>query len=182
MKKLIFPAAFLILISGCGNSEDVRQRAGEFIDNYTNEYQQLYYRSARAEWQSNTHIVEGDSSNAVETRRANEALAGFTGSADNIKKIRGFLENSNDLSDLQVRQLETMLYMAGNNPGTVPDVVKARIKAEAAQTEHLYGFSFTVDGTEITPNEIDDILRTSTDLKKRLQAWRASKAVGTVLK
>jgi peptidyl-dipeptidase A len=48
-----------------------------FLSGYAREYQRLNYASSLAEWESNTHIVEGDSSNAIRTRQANEALARF---------------------------------------------------------------------------------------------------------
>ena len=109
---------------------------------YSITYQDLYTKSAEAEWASNTNIVEGDSTNAVATRKANEAFAAFTGSAENIDQARTFLEQKSHLTDLQVKQLEAILYAGANNPQIIPDVVKARIKAETEQTEKLYGFDY----------------------------------------
>ena len=42
-----------------------------YLAGYAKEYQRLTYEGQLAEWQSNTHIVDGDSTNAVRTRRAN---------------------------------------------------------------------------------------------------------------
>jgi peptidyl-dipeptidase A len=155
--------------------------AQAFIDSYSKQYQGLYYNSSQAEWESNTHIVEGDSTNAVRTKAANEALAEFTGSEENIQKTRDFLKTTN-LSELQKRQLDGMLYAAANNPAIVKDVVKARIKAEAEQTEKLFGYNFTLDGKPVTTNDLDKILVEETNLQKRRKAWEASKEVGKGLK
>ncbi|HEV7376973.1 MAG TPA: M2 family metallopeptidase [Pyrinomonadaceae bacterium] len=54
--------------------------------------------------------------------------------------------------------------------------------AETAQTEKLYGFEFKIDGKPVTPNQLDETLRTSNDPTERRQAWLASKEVGKVLK
>jgi peptidyl-dipeptidase A len=153
-----------------------------YLASYAKQYQRLSYASAEAEWASNTRIVEGDSSNAVRTRQANEALARFVGSAENIGKIQQFLSKKDQLTPLQVRELEVMLYLAAEKPQTAADVVSRRIAAEAAQTETLYGYQFRLKNKPVTPNDIDQALRTSKGLPDRLAVWEASKAVGPALK
>jgi peptidyl-dipeptidase A len=122
---------------------DYRAQAEQFLKGYNEEYVRLYTASAEAEWQSNTRIVPGDTANAGATTRANQRMAAFTGSAENIKKLRELLEHKADLTELQTKQLETALYNAANNPQTVAEVVKRRIAAEAAQTEKLFTASTT---------------------------------------
>lgn len=182
MKRLLILTVSLLVSTACQNSGNIQQEARQFIDAYTNKYQKLYYNTSLAEWASNTHIVKGDSSNAIATRKAKEALASFTGSEENIKKIQKFLKQKEKLTDLQVRQLKTMLYKAADNPGTVPKLVKERIKVETEQNEKLFGFDFQIDGKSVTTNEIDEILRTETHPEKRLKAWTTSKEVGKILK
>ena len=152
------------------------------MDTYSKRFQQLYTASAEAEWRSNTHIVEGDTTNAFATRQANEALAAFTGSVENIEKARALMQQKDQLTDLQVKQLEAVLYVAANNPQTVPDLVRARIKADTEQTEKLYGFDYKLAGKSVSTNDIDNILRTEKNEKKRLAAWQASKEVGKNLR
>jgi peptidyl-dipeptidase A len=153
-----------------------------FLDRYDQQYQRLLTAASEAEWASNTHIVEGDDTNARRTRAANEALAAYTGSVENIETARRHLAQAGGLTPLQRRQLKTILFKAGANPQTVPELVKERIAAETAQTETLYGFRFLLDGKEITPNDIDAALRTETDLARRQRVWEASKAVGPALR
>ncbi|MBF9221426.1 M2 family metallopeptidase [Hymenobacter ruricola] len=159
-----------------------RARAQQFLDGYNAEYVRLYTASSEAEWRSNTHIVAGDTSNAGATTRANQRMAAFTGSADNIRQLRELLSHKADLTGLQTKQLETALYNAANNPQTVADVVKRRIQAEAAQTEKLYGFDYRYAGKSVTTNDLDELLRKETNPQKRQQVWEASKAIGPTLK
>jgi peptidyl-dipeptidase A len=126
--------------------------------------------------------VEGDTATAAATRQVKEAYAAFTGSKENIERTRAFLEKKDKLTPLQVKQLEKILYAAGNNPQIVPEIVKERIKAETEQTEKLYGFDFRLGGKSVSPNNIDNVLKEETNLQKRLEAWEASKEVGKVLK
>src|SRR5690606_4619996 len=121
-----------------------------FLDDYTETYVKLYYDSSLAEWDANTHIVAGDTRNAKKVQKANEALAQFTGSTKVIEKTKKFLEGKDRLGEVQVRQLNTILYSAGNNPETVADLVKKRIAAENAQSEMLFGYDFRVDGKSVS--------------------------------
>lgn len=161
---------------------DPQTEVDGYLAEYADTYQQLYYEASKAEWASNTRIVEGDTTNAARTRRAQEALARFVGSVENIERIRGYLDRREELTPLQVRQLEAMLYEAADNPQTVPELVARRIAAETEQVERLYGFQFTLRDEPITPNRIDEILRTSRDLDERRAVWEASKEVGPTLK
>ena len=182
MKKLFISGLALGLLWACESKKDYKTEADTFLKSYSQQFQQLYTNSSEAEWASNTKIVEGDSTNAIATRKANEAFAAFTGSKENIAQIKQLLEHKNALTSLQIKQLETALRAAGNNPQTIPEVVKRRIKAETEQSEKLYGFDYKLNGKSVTTNQIDEILRTERDLNKRLQAWETSKEVGTVLK
>ena len=156
--------------------------AQAFLDTYNTEYVKLYYASAEAAWKTNTEIKEGDTLNAYNSRIADEALTAFTGSVANIEATKKFLGMKDKLTPLQVRQLEVILYYAGSDPQVVAELVKEKIIASIAQTEKLFGFSFKLNGKNVTTNQIDEILKTETDLKKRLAAWESSKEVGKELK
>jgi peptidyl-dipeptidase A len=170
-----------LLAAACVDTE-FRSEADAYLAAYEIEGQGLYYEWAEAEWASNTRIVEGDPTNAARTRDAREAMMRFAGSVENIDTIRAYLSQRGRLSDLQERQLEKMLSAAAEGPMTIPDVVLRRIAVETDQVERLYGFEFTLGSRPVTPNEIDALLRTSTDLSERLAVWQASKEVGPVLK
>lgn len=179
MKNSLYLLLSFTLLSGCSNPQ---KEAQQFIDTYTTEYVKRYYASSEASWATNTAIKEGDTLNAYHSRVADEALSSFTGSVENIEKARKFLAQRDKLDSLQVRQLEVILYLAGNDPQTVPDLVKAKIKASIAQTEKLFGFTYRIGDHTVTTNDIDRILREENDEKKRLEAWTASKEVGKTLK
>jgi len=179
MKKICIVILALFIVTSCSNPE---KDAQQFIDNYTAEYVKLFYASSQAQWITNTAIKEGDTLNAYNSRIADEAFTAFTGSARNIEQARDLLKQRDKLTPLQIKQLNAILYAAASDPQTVPELVKEKIKANIAQTEKLFGFSYSLDGKPITTNDIDQILRTENDIAKRLKAWEASKEVGKTLK
>jgi len=164
------------------SASSVRDDAQKFIDQFTAQWLQLRYSYTQASWNSNTKIVEGNDSNSKAENAALERLTAFTGSRDNIEKATLFLKEQNQLTPLQVKQLKGILYMAAEYPEIAKDLVKERIAAETAQTEKLYGFEFKIDGKPVTPNQLDETLRTSNDPTERRKAWLASKEVGVGLK
>lgn len=178
MKKLVL-LCLALLWAGCSN---VQNDAQAFLDAYTAKLLELYRVRSEAEWKLNTYIVEGDTLTSAAAQQAKEAYGEFTGSKENIEKARGFLAQKEKLTPLQVRQLEKVLYAAADNPQTIPDLVKERIKAETAQTETLFGFDFKIGEKSVAAGDIDGILKDETNLQKRLQAWEASKEVGRALK
>jgi peptidyl-dipeptidase A len=175
--------------AACGT--DFRHRVDRYLAAYDSTYRGLSYEAALADWESNTRIVAGDTTNAARTRRAKEALASFVGGVANIDTIRAFLAQRARLRPLQARRLEVMLYLAADAPQTAPDLVRQRIAAETEQVERLYGFEFRLgrrpgrggaSGRPVTPNHLDRMLRESQDLAERRAAWEASKEVGPAVK
>ncbi len=69
-----------------------------------------------AEWASNTRIVEGDKTNANATNAALEKLTAFTGSKANVDAATRFLKQKEQLTPVQVRQLQSILYSAAESP------------------------------------------------------------------
>ena len=154
----------------------------DFLNQYNEKYRELYTASSEGQWLVNTHIVEGDTMNAYTSGKAEEAMAKFTGSKENVSLATKFLKWEDILPSKQTRQLKKILYLAAGNPESADSLVKELIKAGTAQTEKLYGYKFILDGKEVSPNAIDSILSTSLDTSLRKRAWEASKEVGKELK
>lgn len=187
MKKTIFTVITAMLMLSCGGSgnqdhSEMQETVQNYLDTYNSMYQQLLITASEAEWKLNTYIVEGDTTVQKEAEDAEGAFAKYTGSKENIDKATEYLTHRDELTDLQVKQLESILYNAGANPETAGDVIDKLIAAETKQTQDLFGFNFTIDGDTVSTNQIDDILKNEEDPAKRLAAWESSKEVGKVLK
>ena len=161
---------------------DPKVEAQAFLDGYTKEWLRLNIAWNEAEWGANTKIVEGDDSAQAAAAKAREIYSAYVGSVDVITKTKALLAQKDRLDAIQVKQLEKVLYEAAANPQTDPALIKKLIEADGKQTKLLYGYEFTLDGKPLTPNDIDDKLRSSVDLAERAKVWEASKAIGPTLK
>jgi peptidyl-dipeptidase A len=188
MKKYIILLSAFAMLQSCNDKKEssdnkvVQDSVQTFLDGYNKKYRDLSSIANEAAWKVQTRIVEGDSTNAVASNKAQEEYAKYTGSTVNIETAKKYLEKKDLLTPLQVKQLKVILYKAANNPETIKDIVSARIKAETKQTENLFGFDFKIDGKSVSANEIDAILSDETNMAKRLKAWESSKEVGKGLK
>jgi peptidyl-dipeptidase A len=153
-----------------------------YLEGYNNELQRLYYDAALAEWDLNTHIVEGDTLAEYNVKVASKAMADFTGSEENIETADKYLAQLDKLTPLQVKQLNAIKYSAAGNPATLGTLIDDKIAAEAGQTKLLYGYKYTLNGKEVSTNEIDKVLASKKGLDKKLVAWEASKEIGKTLK
>lgn len=163
-------------------NEEKQKEVQAWLDEYNKQWQQLLIASSEAQWTLNTHIEEGDTITSQKAQEADEAMAKFTGSKANIEKAQEYLKVKDQLLPIQVKQLEVILFMAGNSPEVAGDVVKQRIKAETGQTEKLFGYKYMLKGKEVSTNDLDRILKESKNMDERLKAWEASKEVGKGLK
>jgi len=180
--KSLIVSIGLILLIGCSKSSNIQKEVQSYLDSYNKEYQKFAYEYNKGDWALNTHIVEGDTVTSKNATEAQEQYAKFTGSKENIEKVTDYLKQKDKLTELQVKQLNRILYLAANNPQTVSELVKEKIASSTNQTKLLFGFDFKLDGKSITPNEIDEILVNEKNLNQRLKVWEASKEVGVVLK
>lgn len=179
--RIVLIACNLISLNAYAKEKEQRLTVQQFLDDYNKEYVTHYTKVSLAQWRANIEIKEGDTLNSFQAQKADEAMAAFTGSKYNIEQARKFLKQKK-LTPQQKKQLEVILYAAANNPQTIEELVKKRIKAENDQTQQLYGFQYVLNGEKVSTNDLDDILKKESNINKRLAAWEASKEVGKTLK
>ncbi len=178
--------ALLLLLAGCApQGLTPQQEANEFLKAYDSISARLYTVTADAYWKAATDVTD---SHVGERIGAEAALATFAGNPYVIEKVRGLLEHSDQLDDLTRRQLDKILLAASEYPGTVPELVQARVEQEAKQSAILDSFEFCEDRRgdtcrkAVTPNQIDNILRESRVDAERRKTWEVSKQSGPALK
>lgn len=166
---------------------DAKVQAQAFLDLYNSLYMTQTAVASEAEWSASTNV---NPENEAKRTAANQVVAAFKGNKMVIEQARAHLKRKAELDPLQVRQLDSILLRAGGYPGTIPDVVNARVEMESKQTAIQDGFTFcletpSADGTcskPVSTNEIDGILKKSKDLEERLKWWTVSKESGRPLK
>jgi peptidyl-dipeptidase A len=176
----------------------VEKEAEAFLSTVTSLLGPVAVTTNLAEWASLTDVTP---EHTGQRTGADKALAALAGSKLIIEQTKTLLKSRKQLEEATVRQLDKLLLSAAENPGTIPEVVAARVEAEAHQASTMDGYTFcatpvpaprkgvtdardrdTVCPHPITANQIDDILRKSRDLGERLRIWTASKEIGRPLK
>jgi peptidyl-dipeptidase A len=184
-----YQASTLLLIVcsllSCQTSKEiniVQEQAQSFLDSYNGMFRRLATADNLAQWNLNTRIVKGDTMAQYQAGLADKAFAKFTGSRENIDSAKKYLALQAQLTPLQFRQFQVILYNAGNNPEIAGDKVDKRIKIGNELTSLLYGSKFYINKKPIPIGSIDSILENSLDLSLRLKAWESSKEIGKGLK
>ncbi|MBI4607294.1 MAG: M2 family metallopeptidase [Planctomycetes bacterium] len=169
----------LLLAPSGAQGPRLEEEAQAFLALYSSLYAGLSTVSAEASWRASTDVKPEHDGERV---GAGKAYSRFAGDRRVIERARALLEAGSALSPLTRRQLERVLLAAAESPGTIPDVVSARVEAESHQASVQDGFEYQLDGRKATANDIDRILSTSRDLEERRRAWEASKEIGRPLK
>ena len=91
-------------------------QAEKFLTAYNEQFQQLYTAAAEAEWTLNTRIVEGDTVTQRIYEEAKQKFTDFMGSQVNIDSSRKYLDRKDQLTKLQAKQFEAILFAAGGSP------------------------------------------------------------------
>lgn len=167
------------------HAEDTVMQARAFLEFYNTTYQRLYQVAQEAQWLAATDVRPEHTGRRI---GADTALAAFVGAPWVIEQCRTYLKTVPPEEALTRRQLEMVWLMAAECPGTVPELVRDRVAAEARQSAVLDGFEFRwtppgmTESRRLTANQIDELLLSSTNLAERLAVWEASKQTGPALK
>src|SRR6185312_5408850 len=92
-----------------------------------------------ADWTSLTDVTP---EHTGQRTGADKTLAALAGSKLIIEKTKALLKNRKQLEETTARQLERLLLDAAESPGTIPEVVTARVEAEARQASIMDGYTF----------------------------------------
>ncbi len=184
--KLVLSVVCLILPACTRTSNSPDAGSIQFLGMYNQIDQRLYTVSAQASWRAATDVTEQHTGERI---GADAAHASFRGSRYVIENARRLLAQRDALNDLEFRELDKILLNAAESPGTIPDIVQARIQAEARLSALLDGFTFCLQpggggkcAKPTDPNRIDEILLKSRDLAERRKIWEVSKQTGPALK
>ncbi len=154
-----------------------------FLVRYNHDYRRLWTGSEGAKFLANSDITDEHTQQEVD---AAQELADFVGDRQVIDQLR-HLRRTPDLDDLHRRQLDRAWIEAAHYPGTAPATVSKLLATEAAATAAMYSHEYTLAlsgkaARTVTPNQIDELLRTSRNLAERRAVWECSKSGGAALK
>jgi peptidyl-dipeptidase A len=169
--------AILLFGSCTSNQEKMETRMKAFVTAYETKAIPLYRASALASW--NANITGTDQDFAASEKASFEYAKIFTDSIAfaGLKKIK---ESQAMKDPILLRELE-LLYN-GYLGGQIDTALLAtQIKMETEISKKYANFRVTLNGKQISDNEVEVILKNSTDNNELKTAWEGSKLIGPVV-
>ena len=167
-----------IAFDGCKNSKSQMQKELlTFITKFDTVVQPLTKEASLAYWNAS---ISGKDEDWKKSEDLNIELTKVFSNKEDfalLKKIR----NSDAITDeLLKRQLEVMYnsYL-GNQVDTA--LLNSAIKMQTEVEKKYSNFRADVNGKKLSDNEVEDVLKTSTNSSELQQAWEGHKAIGPVV-
>jgi peptidyl-dipeptidase A len=181
MKKslslIIIGASVFLLLSCVSKQEKMENRMKLFISSYEKKVIPLFKEAAIASWDAN---VTGKDEDYARSEKASFEMAKIYTDSSAFAVLKELKESGEVKDTLLARQLE-LLYNAYLGGQVDPALLQEQIRMETEITKKYSNFRAIVDGKELTDNEIEEILRNSTDSKKLQATWEAHKMIGPVV-
>jgi len=171
-------ALTLSMVFSCTSKQDkMEKRLQSFISDYEQNVAPLLREAGIASWNAN---VNGTDENFALSEKASfEYSKAFT---DPVKfnEIKAIKESGAVKDSLLVRQLDRIYnyYLSGQIDTSL---LAEQIRMETAINKKYSNFRAEVNGKILSDNEIEEILRNSTDSKTLQATWEAHKMIGPVV-
>ena len=149
----------------------------DFITSHELRVIPLYREAALASWNAN---VIGTDENWAASEKASFELAKLFTDSMAFAVLKSLKESGLVKDSLLSRQLE-ILYNSYLGGQVNPELLAEQIKMETEISKKYSNFRAKVDGKELSDNQVEDILRNSTDSKLLRAAWEGHKMIGPVV-
>lgn len=178
IKLLICTGIIIGLSLSCtSKQEKMEKRMREFISAYELKVIPLYKEAALASWDAN---ITGTDEDWARSEKASLELAKVFTDKTAFNELKELKESGLVKDSLLARQLE-LLYNSYLGGQVDPEMLAEQIRMETEISKKYSNFRATVNGKELTDNEVEDILRNSTDNKLLQQAWEGHKMIGPLV-
>lgn len=147
--------------------------AQSFIDSVTEEARRLEIAYNRAQWEAAT---EGSDKANEREKEAQAELLRFWSDPDRFQKAKELHEAGAD--DPLTGRLLRVIYLAAAKAQQDEATIEKLTELEAKVRKSYYNFRASIDGREVSDNELDRILRESQNTEEVRSAWEASKQIG----
>ena len=169
--------ASLLMFECTSKQEQSENRMKEFIAGYETIAVPLFREAALASWNAN---ITGTPEEWAKSEKASFELAKIFTDTSSFAKLKE-LKNSGFVKDsLLARQLE-LLYNAYLGGQIEPELLAQQIKMETEISQKYSNFRATLNGKELSDNQVEEILRNSKVSTELKAAWESHKMIGPVV-
>ncbi len=179
-KRIILWMALLSVISidGCKNNKPHMQKElHSFIKKFDAVVQPLMKESALAYWNAS---ISGKDEDWNRSEELNIELTKVFSNKEDFKTLQNIKESGAITDELLKRQLEVM-YNAFLSNQVDTELLNSVIKMETEIEKKYSNFRADVNGKKLSDNEVEEILKISTNSVELQKAWEGHKAIGPVV-
>ena len=148
-----------------------------FISAYEAKAIPLYKESAIASWNAN---ITGTAEDYSKSEKASFEYAKIFTDSIAFEELKTIKESQAMKDPLLIRQLE-LLYNSYLGGQVDTALIAQQISMETEISKKYANFRVTLNGKQISDNEVENILKTSTNSSDLKTAWEGSKLIGPVV-
>jgi peptidyl-dipeptidase A len=167
----------LLLWSCMSKQEKMENRMRSFISAYEAKAIPLYKESAIASWNAN---ITGTAEDYSKSEKASFEYARIFTDSLAFKELKTIKESLAVKDPLLIRQLE-LLYNSYLGGQVDTALIAQQIRMETEISKKYANFRVILNGKQISDNEVENILKTSTSSSDLKTAWEGSKLIGPVV-
>mgnify|MGYP001952791387 CR=1 FL=1 len=142
-----------------------------FLEEQNKAIRELHIKGAEASWMAAT---TGEEEWNAKSAEAETAYSVYFSDAERFEQVKEYLEQTDD--SVQKRQLE-LLYSQMLENQLPEDKLKEMVELSTELVGVFNTFRATLDGKQVSENDVRQILIKSNDLELREEAWHASKQI-----
>ncbi len=165
------------LINGCKQKEDMTEEFKTFLKEYETKVVDLSTQTNAAYF---TATISGKEEDYKKSADLQIQLTKIYSNKEDFAKLKKFKESGTITDEILSREL-VKIYNAYAGSQIDEKKLEEMVKLQNQLEQKFSTFRAVVNGKKMTDNEIEQILKTSTDSKLLEAAWKASKEVGALV-
>jgi peptidyl-dipeptidase A len=181
MKRIILviitALAILTFWSCTSKQEKMENLMKAFISSFEKKGIPLYKESALASWNAN---ITGTTEDYAKSEKASFEYAKLFTDSIAFAELKKIKESKAMIDPLLVRQLD-LLYNSFLGGQVDTALIAEQIKMETEISKKYANFRVTLNGKQVSDNEVEGILKNSTSSADLKTAWEGSKLIGPVV-
>jgi peptidyl-dipeptidase A len=175
---MVLPLLVISILMSCtSKQEKIENRMKAFIKEYESKATPLYKESALASWNAN---VTGTNEDFAKSEKASFEYAKLFTDRNAFAELREIKESGALKDSLLSRQLE-LLYNSFLGGQVDTALIAEQIRMETDVNKKYANFRVNINGKALSDNEVEDILRNSTNGTDLQKTWEGSKLIGPVV-
>lgn len=176
--KLVITLFFSVIIVGCNpGKEEMKQELTKFIENYESKVVELAKNANIAYFDATISGKDEDYKKAADLQ---VELSKIFANKEDFAKLKKIKESNLITDEIQKRQLEK-LYLAYQGNQIDEEKLEAIIKLQTEIEQKYSTFRAEVNGKKLSDNQVEEVLKNSTNSVELEKTWLAHKAIGNVV-